>query len=201
MIIDSKNLKPGWADCAIVLGGSMANSKKLDSDTINRLRKAVDLSKNGYLKRILVAGGASFDYPYVIVSKIMKKFLVSKGIKAKNIFTETDSRDTIGNALFSKLIIQNKKYSNLVLISSSYHISRSLYVFNRVFGDSDYHFIGIEAGDAVLPVFQSLRETFSSIYDTIYLRKFPKKVNVKSKKEVYDLLRTHLKYKKLKIKI
>jgi len=194
MLIDSSNLKPKWAECAIVLGGGIRKNNQPDSDTKDRLKKLLSLFNDGYIPRILVTGGKVQKDLSISEASIMKDYLIKHGVAANKILIETDSKDTIGNALFSKVLVQKRNWNKIILITSDYHISRSLRIFDHIFGN-DFEFIGVESNGNTFPFFESIRETAASLYDMYYLFYIPKGINVKNKKNIREILNKHFKYK------
>ena len=108
-------------DCAIVLG-----AKPESTILKSRLNSAINLYKKDLLSRIIVSGCNESSW--------MKKYLMQKGINSKNIFKEKKSRDTFGNAFFSKKIIRTLRGRSLVIITSDYHLNRTKLIFKKIFG-------------------------------------------------------------------
>lgn len=83
---------------------------------------------------ILSGGGKNLESE----ADFMGGFLLQKGI-TNPLYKETDSLDTKGNALFSKLLMKKENLlekKQILLITSNYHAPRSLYFFEALFGPS-----------------------------------------------------------------
>lgn len=94
------------------------------------------LTKNKY-DRIIVSGSTSgFEKEKpVSESEALKEYLTVNGIDENLIIKEEKSRDTIGNAIFTKKIADKENIINLAIVTSDFHIQRAKYVFNLVFGN------------------------------------------------------------------
>jgi hypothetical protein len=75
----------------------------------------------------------------------MKKYLTTNAIPDHSIFTETTSRETVGNIVFSlKMILEREEdLKSLHIVSSQYHIPRIQTLVNKIkeceFRDISYH--------------------------------------------------------------
>ncbi len=92
-------------------------------------------------KPIILSGGKVFNRE--AEADVAAAFLVSLGVPQKHIIREPESRDTHENALYVKRIADARKLKKLVLITSAYHMKRSVLLFRRQFADlavypSDY---------------------------------------------------------------
>ena len=62
-------------------------------------------------------------------------YLIDNGLPAGNIFKDEYSKDTIGNALFTKVkILDGKNWKKLLVITSDYHMPRAKYIFQKLWG-------------------------------------------------------------------
>lgn len=125
-------------DCAIVLSGvsgfdSFSRSVQL-SQAAERLTEPVILYKKGIVKKLLISGGSSSVFPpYRKEAIYVRRFWLDMGIPDSDIVIESESRNTIENAKFSKEILQKKAIGkNILLVTSALHMPRSKYVFNKM---------------------------------------------------------------------
>ena len=63
---------------------------------------------------------------------IAKRFLINLGISATEIMIENKSRDTFENAKFTRDICIRSDYKKPILITSAYHLKRSILSFEKV---------------------------------------------------------------------
>jgi len=133
-----KNLKK--IDIIIILGCGVDKGGKISRITQERLDFFIKNKEKFFNIPILLSGkcsGLKKDKPKITEVQVMKKYLMTKGIKSRNIYLEMKSLDTISNAIFSKKIIEkHKNWKNIILITSDWHMNRSLWIFKRVFGNS-----------------------------------------------------------------
>ena len=91
---------------------------------------------------ILFSGGG-YDINECESSLMMNEFLAMKSPDLKCILIcEDDSMDTVGNALFSRYIINNYEFSNVKVFTSTFHVTRTYNIFSRVFDPSSLSVIG-----------------------------------------------------------
>lgn len=99
----------------------------------DRVFHTLKLYKEGKIKRILISG-AEFDYVGNLIEtdRNLKQVFIDCGVPDSVLMTETRSRNTHENALFSKEILQknfpNQKY---LLITSAFHLRRAQACFGK----------------------------------------------------------------------
>jgi uncharacterized SAM-binding protein YcdF (DUF218 family) len=135
---------PEWntiphVDAIVVLGGgSLDNAPDIDgqgmlsSDSLARVVTAYRLHMR-LGKPIIASGGASPGRKPE--SEIARDVLQKLGMKQELILTETESKDTAENALFVSSICRSKGWSRILLVTSAYHMRRSLMLFGKHFSD------------------------------------------------------------------
>jgi uncharacterized SAM-binding protein YcdF (DUF218 family) len=134
---DAKNTRPQNADVMIVLGCQIWGEGP--SEILEyRLQNALKLYKNGISKNIIVSGGQGAD-EVITEAKAMKKWFVKNGVPESIIYEEDKSTNTYENLKFSKLIMDKKGFKDAVVVTSDFHVFRSLWLSKR---------IGIEAKGA-----------------------------------------------------
>ncbi len=138
--IEYKNLP--FHNIAIVLGGGIASEFQRPFDrvhfdpSVDRLLQALQLYQAKKVGKIMISGGSA----QLTNSKNKKsdatesfKFLIKVGVPKTDIIVENESRNTYENAKFSKEKLIELKLNNasLLLITSAYHMNRSLACFNK----------------------------------------------------------------------
>ncbi|RKR84989.1 uncharacterized SAM-binding protein YcdF (DUF218 family) [Mucilaginibacter gracilis] len=123
--------------CAIILGGftsADADGGGYFNGSASRYIEAVKLKTIGKAAKILVTGGngqlvktTEFkEADYVVQQLRLLKFADS------TVLGENQSRNTIENAVFSKKILDDKKVKGpYLLVTSAFHMRRSLYTFKK----------------------------------------------------------------------
>lgn len=119
------------------------------------------------------------------ISIEMKKYLMKNYELPNNLIIPiSESRDTVGDAFFSRLYINKLDlvYRKLKVVTSDWHLPRVEYIFNTIFPNDqiEYHGIHTPGGD-IIKEKQSLeiyKETFKGVdfnnFDEIKQRLFSK---------------------------
>src|SRR3989344_6276183 len=122
----------------VVLGGGIDLQGKIPSYVYSRLDEAIGLHKSLGCK-ILVSGEYSFLYdkvkPPFTEAFEMGRYLLEKVMSSSIILKEERSKDTIGNAYYSKkyIFIPNKE-KEAIVITSDFQVERVKYIFHKIFG-------------------------------------------------------------------
>jgi uncharacterized SAM-binding protein YcdF (DUF218 family) len=113
-------------------------------DNDARIRKSVELYKEGWAPYIIYSGAAAEGE--VSNAAAMKNISVSMGVPGSRIIIEEDSVDTQENAEFSAEIIKKEEYKSIILVTSPYHQRRTMNLFKSKLGD-DFEIINQSAID------------------------------------------------------
>jgi uncharacterized SAM-binding protein YcdF (DUF218 family) len=119
-------------EAGIVLGGIVAfdkSNKGFLREDADRFYQACKLYRAGIIKKIVVSGGTvAKELPEE--ADFLKNEMMAIGVKPEDIITETVSKTTRENALFSKKIIDSLHINPpYVLITSAQHIRRAARLF------------------------------------------------------------------------
>jgi len=125
---------------AIVLGQSLSPSGALPKLFITRLLRGLELLESGQVDHILICGGDVIQVG-ITEAQAGKNFLLEKCSSdmdaselEKKILLETESSDTISNAIFALPILRGRGFRSVFLVTSNFHMPRSKYAFRAVFG-------------------------------------------------------------------
>ncbi len=134
-------------DAIIVLGAGMTNNQNLPREAKERLNKAIEIFDEHTVSYIILSGKYSYKFatkPKTTEAELMKLYLRSRGIPAHKIIKEEHSKDTFGNAYFTKqYVIDAKGLENIAIVTSDYHIPKAAFLFRKVYGhEYVLHFIG-----------------------------------------------------------
>ena len=128
----------GTYDVGIVLGGITSDKEPRDrvhiTGSADRIMHAVHLYRHGNIRKILVSGGSGKIFKdQVVEAELLKRLLLLADIPARDIITESESRNTHENALNSARLL-NERYPNqtCLLITSAYHMRRAEACFRQV---------------------------------------------------------------------
>jgi uncharacterized SAM-binding protein YcdF (DUF218 family) len=138
-------------DVGILLGG-FSKSTQGDEFAVNergdRLIQTINLYKTGIINKILISGGSGkLIGSESIEANLTSDYLKQIGIPDTALIIENKSKNTIENAKYSLVLVNNNKpNSSVLVITSAWHIPRSKMIFNKVFNrELDYYptdFIG-----------------------------------------------------------
>ena len=113
------NQEPRRADAIVVLGGGAKT----------RAAKAIELFRQGYAEKILVAGKNE--------EALIGKQLREAGIPDSALLFEPESRSTYENAVFSLPYLRRWQVNSILLVTSWFHSRRAVAVFRSAEGMPD----------------------------------------------------------------
>ena len=122
----------------IVLGNLMSKSGKLNAESCSRMDVAIEAFHNHQAPFIVTCGWAYREDSLITIADAMKAYAIEiGGVSFDAILTEKNSRDTVGDAIFTKNNLAIKKeWRSLLIVTSDYHASRTHEIFNFVYGKS-----------------------------------------------------------------
>ena len=125
-------------EVGIVLGGIGRIDpveKRIEfTNSADRLLKALELYHQKKIKRILITGGSgSVLHPEDKEAPYILQYLKHVHIPDSAVIIEYESKNTYENAVYSKRILDSLhiRTDNIVLITSAYHLRRSVAVFEK----------------------------------------------------------------------
>jgi vancomycin permeability regulator SanA len=117
------------ADVGVILGNKVERDGNPSERLRYRLEKAVELYREGYFNYIIVSGGVGVEgYDE---AKIMKQYLVQKGIPSEKIITDSMGFNTMATAKNTKKIMGEIEDRSVMVITQFYHISRTKLAFYK----------------------------------------------------------------------
>lgn len=116
-------------DVAIVLGAMVRPDGTPSPALERRVRHAVTLAGQGRARNLLMSGGpVAHPEPE---AHVMRDMAVAQGVPAGRVHVESQSRNTIQNALLSAPMLTARGWSRAVVVTDAFHLPRALYVFRR----------------------------------------------------------------------
>jgi uncharacterized SAM-binding protein YcdF (DUF218 family) len=123
----------------IVLGGmfdghlSRETNEISANDNIERMICFVELAKKyPHARKVFSGGSGDISHPDASESDVARDYFRTIGMDEKSVFYDMDSRNTYENAEFSKELINPTEKQNWVLITSAFHMPRSVGIFEKV---------------------------------------------------------------------
>jgi uncharacterized SAM-binding protein YcdF (DUF218 family) len=121
-------------DSIVILPHESDSDGNLLKDSLLRADLAIDLYSRGCSKSILTLGWDYRPDSNITLSQSFKNYLISSGIPEEIIIEDKNSRDTVGDAFFSKIILSKKNFKKLIVVTSDWHIERSKIIFDSIYG-------------------------------------------------------------------
>ena len=135
-------------DCIIVLANEMDRFGKLNKESLNRLNYTAQQFFNKRSNTIISCGWDYRNDSDLVIAEVFRDWFLSAGIPKKQIITEINSRDTVGDAIFSKInIVTKRNWKKILVVTSYYHVKRTKIIFDFIYG-SNYS-IKVEASDKI----------------------------------------------------
>lgn len=124
----------------IVLGGgfesglvSQTRGGMSFNDRAERMTKTVELARRFPDMTIVFSGYSGKIVPHgASESEIARQFFEEQGIAPERILYENRSRNTFQNALFTKQLVNPKEGETWLLITSAFHMPRSVGIFRKI---------------------------------------------------------------------
>jgi uncharacterized SAM-binding protein YcdF (DUF218 family) len=124
-------------DVIILLGGGinegvsdLSGRGTPSEDMMSRVVMAVRLYRQFNIP-IIVSGGSGFAGRSP-EAPVIRRFLVDLGVKENHVLLEAHSRDTQENAMYSQEIVRLHGFRHPLLVTSAYHMRRSIQAFQKV---------------------------------------------------------------------
>lgn len=163
------------ADAIVVLGGGIGSDGSLTQISTTRVERAAEIFHAGVAPRVIFAGrcGLMDDDPPVTEAAAMAAHAISLGVPAEVTLLEEESRDTLGNAYFTRaLFLELYGWTSIRVVTSDFHLSRAAWVFRKILG-SHYDFSFVSAYSGLSPrqlIFRALEECKLSIFMNEWLQ-------------------------------
>ncbi|MBZ5621106.1 MAG: YdcF family protein [Acidobacteriia bacterium] len=128
----------GDADAIVVLSGSVYPHDASEPEDLPALNTYVRSSYASWLYKnwralpIVASGGTAWGGANpAVLSEVVRRILVEQGVPPSMIWTESRSRSTYENALYSAELLSGKGIHRVVLVTEAYHMLRSEKAFRH----------------------------------------------------------------------
>ena len=124
-------------DFILILSNLMDKYGNLNQESLERCKKAVEIFSANPDSFLITSGWNYRKDSKITIAKAFKKYLIENNkIPKDNILVDENSRDTVGDAVFTRLNIISKFNSRkLTIITSNYHVPRVKKIFDFVYGN------------------------------------------------------------------
>ena len=122
----------------IVLGHLMDRAGTLNDESSARMDVAIQAFQNQEANLIVTCGWPYREDSDLPIADAMKSFAILNGNVPENaIITEVNSRDTVGDAIFTKInVVDKNNWKNFLVVTSDYHCRRTQEIFAFIYGES-----------------------------------------------------------------
>jgi uncharacterized SAM-binding protein YcdF (DUF218 family) len=142
------------ADALVVLGGGVEADGSPTWLSCTRVAQAVESFRAGVAPRLILSGRcglAQEPEPAMTEAAAMADFAAHLGVPRDVLHVEEESRDTLGNAYFTReRFLEPNRWSTIRVVTSDFHLSRAAWVFRKILG-SDYDFSFVSAFSGLPP--------------------------------------------------
>ncbi|MSP50252.1 MAG: YdcF family protein [Alphaproteobacteria bacterium] len=122
-------------DAVIVLANEMDPNGILNKESTLRANLAAKLVEELKIPYVVTCGWAYRNDTRIKIADAFKAYLVNLGLKSDRIITELNSRDTVGDAVFTRVnVAEPMGFSKVCVVTSNYHVDRTTKVFDFVYG-------------------------------------------------------------------
>jgi len=113
----------------VILGYALSDEGEMKAPLMGRLDEGLAAARLNPDSKIIVSGGV--PKAGVTEAYLMKKWLVENGVAAERVYMDDQAKDTVGNAIYSSMILKEIGAEDVTLITSASHIRRGLSVFKE----------------------------------------------------------------------
>lgn len=159
-------------DALIVLANTMDAQGNLNPESTARANMAAEIFKKLAIPKIVTCGWDYRNDSSIRIGEAFKEYLITNfQINEEKILVEGNSRDTVGDAFFTKInFALPLTWKNILVITSSYHVRRTQEIFNFIYGNNFLIKVcgaKVDQNDSILEnellSTQSFRDTFLEV--------------------------------------
>jgi uncharacterized SAM-binding protein YcdF (DUF218 family) len=123
-------------DALIVLANEMGADGTLTDESLARAGLTLRIARERPTDLVVTCGWPYRPDSAVAIADAFKDHLVGQGLPAERIVPEVTSRDTVGDAVFTRAkVIDPRGIARLRVVTSAYHVARTRRIFGFVYGD------------------------------------------------------------------
>lgn len=124
------------SEAYIVLANLMNKKGELNKESKLRINKLIEVLDTKTQAKVFFCGWAYRKDCSLTIARAQKKYFQSISPSKHEIYLIEDSRDTVGDAVFSRRFIESHLgIKNVNVFTSDYHVDRTKYIFQFVYGN------------------------------------------------------------------
>jgi len=120
---------PSKSDAIVVFAGGVGESGKAGVGVQERLTQAIGLYQTGMAPRMVFSSGFVFT---MREAQLMRAVAIDSGIPPDAIVLEEQAANTYENVEFTRRILNEHKWTRVLLVSSPYHMRRAMLTWKKV---------------------------------------------------------------------
>ena len=170
---------PPRVDALLVLGGGVNADGSLPPLARRRVERAAELFRRGAAPRLILSGRCGLmrrREPDVTEAQAMASYAAELGVPRDALLLEDSSKDTIGNAYFTKReFLTPHGWTAIRVVTSDFHVRRAAKVLRKIWGTS--YRVAFDAVPSSHSLFQRVRRRVDewrlSVFVTRWLAPLP----------------------------
>jgi|Deesub1362A_J573_1020465.scaffolds.fasta_scaffold10065_1 uncharacterized SAM-binding protein YcdF (DUF218 family) len=123
---------------AVIVLGNRLRSIQIHPELKGRVEVGIGIFKDKFAEYLILSGGKTNPSIPLSESEVMRDYAIMLGVSSEVIIIEQNSMDTIGNAYFTRKIIDELGCSDIYVVTSCYHVNRAKFIFEMCYG-KDYN--------------------------------------------------------------
>ncbi|MDP3964918.1 MAG: YdcF family protein [bacterium] len=124
-------------DAIICLGNTFLNQQKIEQMRL-RTEKSSELYKKRQ-RKIIFTGGYRTRKD-LSEAKFMADYALSLGVRPEDLLLEEQANTTIGNAVYSRKIMEKHGLDSAIVVTSPHHLRRSSFIFEKIMPEKKLSF-------------------------------------------------------------
>jgi uncharacterized SAM-binding protein YcdF (DUF218 family) len=120
---------PRPAQAIVVFAGGVGESGKAGGGYQERVREAVELYRAGYARHVVMSSGYVGAFRE---AEVMRDLAMAHGVPSEAIVLETRAANTYENVVFVHRILGDRGWTDILLVSSPYHMRRAVWTWRKV---------------------------------------------------------------------
>jgi uncharacterized SAM-binding protein YcdF (DUF218 family) len=126
------------ADVVIALGGGLTPEGELKKATKVRTEGGITVLRREIGANVMIlSGGVSVetaDGKIIAEAGAMHKHARAHNIAVEQLMTEDRSKETIGNAYYTKALVKEHGWESVAVVTSGYHLPGTSKIFQQIYG-------------------------------------------------------------------
>lgn len=111
----------------------MSKEGILGKETILRVKKTLEIQRKMNCAILVTSGWAYREDTHLAIGEVVSDYIINNYDLNCKVLTDTNSRDTVGDAFFLRKRLNKYNISKLYVVTSDYHVKRAKLIFEAFF--------------------------------------------------------------------